>query len=125
MLKFLRWVIGRIILLFNFIFSPKSIKHSPEVQNNINANSKDLALYQLNACPFCVKVRRAAKRLNIPLETIDIKDQQNLDRLVSEGGKRTVPCLLINEKETDTWLYESKDIVAYLESWVQNQEVKA
>lgn len=125
MLKLLRWIIGRIILLFNFIFSPKSTNHSSEVQNNIDANSKAFALYQLNACPFCVKVRRAAKRLNIPLQTIDIKEEKNLQKLVNEGGKRTVPCLFINEENDNTWLYESKDIVAYLENWVKNQEVNA
>lgn len=45
----IRWVIGRIILLFNFIFSPKSPKRTLDEQTAIDAQTKSLSLYQLPA----------------------------------------------------------------------------
>jgi glutathione S-transferase len=43
--------------------------------------------------------------------------QQNSEHyqdLVNGGGKRTVPCLLIEENGKQDWLYESRDIISYL-----------
>ena len=63
----IRWVIGRIILFFDFIFSPSSPKRDEKIQAEMDSNTAHLNLYQLPACPFCVKVRRSLKRhgLNI------------------------------------------------------------
>ncbi len=112
----IRWPIGRLILLLNFIFSPKAVKRSAEQQQQLDEKTKNLALYQLSACPFCVKVRRAIKRngLNIELRNIS-QNKAYLDELIKEGGKRTAPCLRIEKKDEVTWLYESNDIIAYLD----------
>ena len=53
-------------------------------------------LYYKKQCPFCQKVLR-------------FMDQNDLVRI---GGKKQVPCLVINGKP----LYESDDIIAYLRS---------
>jgi glutathione S-transferase len=37
------------------------------------------------------------------------------DELIQGGGKPTVPCLKIERNGEDRWLYESGDIIAYLE----------
>ncbi|TPH16520.1 glutaredoxin family protein [Litorilituus lipolyticus] len=113
----IRWPIGRLILLLNFIFSPRSPKRSKEVQEKLNKQTQNLSLYQLPACPFCVKVRRAMKRegLNIELRNINTNDALR-EELIKEGGKRTVPCLRIEQDNGDVqWLYESSDVVAHLE----------
>jgi len=112
----IRWPIGRLILLLNFIFSPKAVKRSTEKQQQLDEKTQYLALYQLPACPFCVKVRRAIKRngLNIELRNIS-QNQAYLDELIKEGGRRTVPCLRIEKEDEVTWLYESNDIIAYLD----------
>ncbi|WP_076418645.1 MULTISPECIES: glutaredoxin [Colwelliaceae] len=111
----IRWILGRIILGLNFIFSPSSPKRDVNAQNEINAQTQHLSLYQLPACPFCVKVRRAIKRQGLQIDIRNIKDETYLNELVNEGGKRTVPCLKIAKPgETVTWLYESKDIINYL-----------
>ncbi len=113
----LRFIIGRFILLFNFIFSPKSVKRASDAQQKLNEQTANFSLYQLNACPFCVKVRRAVKRQNLSIELRDIKQESNLQALVVQGGKRTVPCLRIdNEDGSAKWLYESKDIIQYLDN---------
>lgn len=116
LMSMIRWPIGRLILLLNVIFSPKSIRRSADIQAQVDESTAHLALYQLPACPFCVKVRRAIKRngLNIELRNIN-KNQQHLDELLQGGGKRTVPCLAITESNGQVnWLYESKDIVHFL-----------
>lgn len=114
----IRWPIGRLILFFNFIFSPKSTQRSPEVQAEIDKKTQSLALYQLPACPFCVKVRRTIKRENLTIELRNInKNEAYFDELMKEGGKRTVPCLRIEKDNNEVqWLYESKDINQYLKN---------
>jgi glutaredoxin len=117
----IRWPIGRLILLLNAIFSPKSVKRSSEQQQLVDEKTKNLTLYQLPACPFCVKVRRAMKRNNLTIALRNI-NQNNayLDELIKEGGKRTVPCLRIDNNGNTEWLYESNDIISYLEKLAKN-----
>ena len=114
----IRWPIGRLILLLSFIFSPKSTKRIASKQSMADELTLSLKLYQLPACPFCVKVRRTIKRegLNIELRNINGKNDY-LDELVREGGKRTVPCLQITQDDDSvTWLYESSAINSYLQA---------
>lgn len=120
-MSLIRWPIGRLILLLNFIFSPKSPKRTVEEQRKVDAKTQNLSLYQLPSCPFCVKVRRTMKRegLNIELRNINQKNDYR-EELIREGGKRTVPCLRIAHPDGKVqWLYESKDIVSYLQQLVK------
>lgn len=120
-MSLIRWPIGRLILLINFIFSPRSPKRAQSEQEKINAKTKNLSLYQLPSCPFCVKVRRTMKRegLNIELRNINQKNDYS-EELTREGGKRKVPCLRIEKSDGEVqWLYESNDVVAHLQKLVK------
>ena len=110
----IRWILGRIILLLNFVFSPKKLKREAPLQAQIDAQTKHLQLYQYEACPFCVKVRRDIRRNGLNITTIDAKNESNKQRLMEQGGKVQVPCLRIEEGENISWLYESSAISAYL-----------
>lgn len=115
-MKVIRWVLGRVILLLNFLFSPKSIKRSDSEQEKVADAMAQIQLYQFEACPFCVKVRRAAKRLSLPLDTKDAKQAQWEQELINGGGQRKVPCLRIEGDDGNVeWMYESSDIITYLE----------
>jgi len=76
-------------------------------------------LYYFATCPFCIKVRMALwkMRLRIPLRNIH-RHAKYKKQLEEGGGKLQVPCLRI-EKEEDgvTWLYESDDIIRYLQEY--------
>jgi glutathione S-transferase len=75
-----------------------------------------MALYQYFACPFCIKTRRAIHRLNLPITLRDAQnDPEHRSALATDGGKIQVPCLRIDEPSGSRWLYESNDIIAYLE----------
>jgi len=114
----IRSILGKIILFYDSLFTPKPKARAPEDQARVNVAAQTMALYQFETCPFCVKVRRAAKRLNLPLEYRDVlKDKRFEDELIKGGGNRQVPCLRIEETPGNVkWLYESSDIVTYLES---------
>lgn len=114
--KAVRWILGKLILFLDWLFTPRSLQRNPEEQKQIEQQAQALKLYQYEACPFCVKVRRAMKRLNLPIETRDAKRQPNWrDELAREGGAVKVPCLRIDEGGKTQWMYESSDIVKYLE----------
>ncbi len=116
-MSLIRWPIGRLILLINFVFSPSSPKRSSAEQAKFDDKTKNLSLYQLPSCPFCVKVRRTMKRegLNIELRNINQKNDYR-EELISEGGKRKVPCLRIEKTDGQVqWLYESSDVIAHLQ----------
>ncbi|REJ85399.1 MAG: glutaredoxin [Acidobacteria bacterium] len=76
-----------------------------------------LVLYHFTSCPFCVRVRVATSRLGIDLPMKDIRaDPEARAELIEGGGSKQVPCLRIEEAEGGVrWLYESGDIVRYLE----------
>lgn len=108
--------LGRLIVLGDALTRPKSIERTAVAQAKINEQVKDLSLYQFYACPFCIKTRRAIHRLNLPIATRDAqKTGQHRDDLSKFGGKIKVPCLRIERENKDQWLYESNDIIAYLE----------
>ena len=116
-MKFIRWLLGRLILLFDWLFSPRGLRRSPAAQQAVDAQTSALVLYQYPACPFCVKVRRAMKRQSLHIETRDaLRDAQARQELLEGGGELKVPCLRIRDMEgEERWLYESSDIVYYLE----------
>lgn len=118
LMKAIRWPIGQLILLLNFIFSPRSPKRNSDEQAKIDDKTQSLSLYQLPSCPFCVKVRRTMKREGLKIELRNINGKNNFsEELVREGGKRKVPCLRIEKENSEVqWLYESSDIVAHLQA---------
>lgn len=112
-----RAVLGALILFFNWVFTPKSIKRDAVEQANVDAQTKMLTLYQFAACPFCVKVRRTMKRSGLNIETRDAKRSEKFkEELLQGGGALKVPCLRIEEDNGGVrWMYESGDIIEYLE----------
>lgn len=110
----IRWVLGRIILLLNFIFSPKKLKRESSAQSAVDAQTKFLQLYQYEACPFCVKVRRDIRRKGLNIDTVDAKKPDNKAYLLAQAGKVKVPCLRIEEGDKVAWIYESSAIINYL-----------
>lgn len=115
-MKIIRFILGQIILTLDWLTSPRIPKRNSAEQSVIDAQLSGLTLYQYKACPFCVKVRRAMKRLGAQIETLDAKrDATAAQQLVEGGGALKVPCLRIQHSEDEIeWLYESKSIIAYI-----------
>ncbi len=113
----IHWFLGSLILFINWLTTPKGIKRPAEMQTAINEQCQNLTLYQYKACPFCVKVRRSLKRLSLPVETRDPKRRDDAkNELIAGAGKLKVPCLKIDESTGGIqWLFDSKDIISYLE----------
>lgn len=110
----IRFVLGKIILMLDAMFSPTPINRSPDLQAKYDQQAKSLQVYQLVACPFCVKVRREVKRLNLNIEYKNVEEPQNQSDLMAGGKQDQVPCLKINQNGSVQWLYESDDIIQYL-----------
>ena len=115
-MSIIRWLIGSLILFFDWLFTPRGVKRDPAEQNQIDQQTAKLSLYQFKACPFCVKVRRAMKRQTLSIKTLDAKRCPNArQELLENGGKVKVPCLKIEDDQGKTeWLYESSAIISYL-----------
>ena len=59
--------------------------------------------------------KRAIKRLNLDIEIRDTqKEPKYRQELISEGGMSQVPCLRIEKNNSVVWMYESADIIKYL-----------
>ncbi|MFH3799671.1 TolC family protein, partial [Acinetobacter baumannii] len=92
-----------------------------QAQAEVERALRNLSLYQFRACPFCVKTRRAMHRLNLPMQLKDaMNDPQARQALLEGGGKVKVPCLRIEENGQVRWMYESSEIIAYLEGRFAN-----
>ncbi|MBL4613319.1 MAG: glutaredoxin [Magnetovibrio sp.] len=117
-MKFVRWFLGRLILTIDFLTRPKPVVRAKNAQDAIDAVTTKMSLYQFQACPFCVKIRRQIRKHSLHIELRDAKNNEAFkDELTREGGKHKVPCLRIeNGPQNVKWLYESKDIKSYLEA---------
>ncbi len=104
-------------IIGGWAFTPRSVNRDAEQQARIDEQTARLTLYQYEACPFCVKVRRAMKRQGLNIETRDVKRSDTArEELLAGGGDLKVPCLRIAEDEQSVqWMYESRDIIGYLE----------
>jgi glutaredoxin 3 len=75
-----------------------------------------IELFYFDACPFCQDVMIVLQELNIKVEMRNIfANQDNLNRLISDTGRRTVPCLYVDNNpmfesiDINKWLRENKD----------------
>lgn len=79
----------------------------------------NLEFYYFAACPYCQIVMEVIDRLNLKVTYKDIsRDQGALSNLVNDTGRRTVPCLYIDDKP----MHESRDIANWLEKNQSNLE---
>ena len=71
-----------------------------------------LELLYMPTCPYCRKVLAWMGEHDVEdVELLNVLEEpKNKERLIEEGGKDQVPCLLIDGKP----LYESSDIIDYL-----------
>lgn len=119
LLKALRKGVGSIVVLVDWVTRPKPLSRSAEDQAAAQAAMNGLSLYQLHACPFCVKTRRVLHKLNLKVDLKDIgKNSEHREALKEGGGRVMVPCLRIEENNEVRWMYESKDIIHFLEQRV-------
>ncbi len=115
LLSVARKLIGTIILAADRVTSPKKPAHSPQQQILLDEKTGNLTLYEMRACPFCVKVRREIKRLGLNIERRDVKHSDaDMDDLIQQGGKFQVPCLRVDNGSTTRWMYESDQIIDFL-----------
>jgi len=114
--KTLRAVLGPFLLLGNWLTRPKGVVRPPAEQQAVDARTRSLALYHFPTCPFCLKTRRTMRRLSLDIELRNARtDDTHRAALIAGGGKPQVPCLLVTDAAgSQTWLYESDAINAYL-----------
>ena len=116
LLKIFREGVGGLMAFVSYLTSPRKIKRDSDTQLEVNKQVESMSMYQYFACPFCIKTRRTVHRLNIPLEYRDaqVRGGEHRNTLEQQGGQIKVPCLRIDKGDETTWLYESNDIIAYL-----------
>ncbi|KZN13302.1 glutathione S-transferase N-terminal domain-containing protein [Marinomonas sp. TW1] len=116
LIKCIRNLLGGLIALIDLVTRGRKLKRSPEQQAKVNEETQHLALYQFFACPFCIKTRRAIYKFNLPIEKRSASEgSPHREDLLVGGGRVKVPCLRIEENGNVEWLYESSDIIQYLE----------
>ena len=115
--KPVRWVLGQLIIFIDWLTRPKPMQRSAEIQQEVDEQTQNMALYQFQQCPFCVKTRRQIRRLALNIESRDARnDPQWNQELINDGGKYQVPCLKITAADGSVqWMYESTEINQYLD----------
>ncbi|MBJ7539680.1 glutathione S-transferase N-terminal domain-containing protein [Marinomonas sp. C1424] len=117
LVKFIRNLLGVIIAIMDLATRGTKLKRSLEKQQQVNDEVKSLALYQFFACPFCIKTRRAMYKLNLPIDKRSASQGSPFrDELLTGGGQVKVPCLRIEQDGKVEWLYDSTEIIRYLQT---------
>jgi len=115
LVKLVRNALGSVVVFIDWVSRPKPIQRSPTEQIRVQSLFNGLSLYQFRACPFCVKTRRAIHALGVDVKLCDInKGKKHREALEQGGGRVKVPCLRIEENDEVRWLYESSEIIVYL-----------
>lgn len=114
--KNLRIVLGPFIHVWEFVSHPKGMVREPAQQAVVDAQCRNLALYQFKTCPFCMKVRQEMRRLSLNVERRDAQEEgPHRADLIRGAGQTKVPCLRITDASGNSqWLVESGAINAYL-----------
>ena len=121
-MKLIRWVLGRVIIFLDVLFSPKPLNRSKTLQFNIDKITKNYKLYQYYTCPFCVKVRRFFKKKSLKIELINAKKEHHKHDLIQNGGRQKVPCLRVQlENKTIRWIYESNNIIDFISREIESK----
>lgn len=112
----LRVILIPAVLLWEKLTTPKGMVRTPQDQQSVDEQTRNLVLYQFKTCPFCIKVRREIARLSLNIELRDAQhDEKNRADLLQGGGSLQVPCLKITDAQGQVqWMYESGDINAHL-----------
>lgn len=76
-----------------------------------------LELYQKESCPYCAKVRKKMEELDIDyICRTSLKGSKKREILKKLGGQEMIPFLVdTSEPNNLVMMYESEDIIAYLE----------
>lgn len=72
-----------------------------------------ITMYVKTGCPYCAKALAKIGDLGLEINELNIADESVAAELLEKGGKRQVPYLI--DDSTGTTMYESSDIVDYLE----------
>lgn len=115
--KTARLIVGPILLFIDWLATPRGIVRSAAAQQAVDMAARELVLYQFKTCPFCMKVRRACKRLSLRIKTRDAQHNAEIRKeLMQATGKVQVPCLRITAADGGvTWLLESGAIIRRLQ----------
>jgi glutaredoxin len=115
--RMLRLALMPFMLLWSKLGTPKGIKRTVEDQQKIDLACSKMALYHFKTCPFCIKARHEMARLSLPVTMRDAQhDPEHRADLLQGGGKVQTPCLRIADEQGHVqWLYESGDIIKYLQ----------
>ncbi len=125
--RLVRLILTPFMLIAEWLSTPKAISRNPAQQATVNAACQQLALYQFSACPFCIKVRKEIARLGLNIEKRNAQhNQQHRTDLATAGGKIKVPCLRIDSEQQPTeWLYESSEIIHYLQQRFDHEKTSS
>lgn len=84
--------------------------------NNTENNTK-YSLYYYDSCPFCARVLRSLDKVNAKVELRNImSDSAHRSALQQATRRTTVPCLRIESGAESQWMFESMDIMRFLQS---------
>ena len=96
--------------------------HGTEIQAAPVTKDAPLILYYRDDCPHCWNVLSylSDHHRELPMKEINLSDAAS-NELIIGGGKRQVPCLRIRENNGNkvTWLYQSAEIIKYLDEHSQ------
>ncbi|MFB1034181.1 MAG: glutathione S-transferase N-terminal domain-containing protein [Sinobacterium sp.] len=116
LINLIRNLLGGIIAAIDFITRGTKLKRTSQAQQQVETELEKISLYQFFACPFCIKTRRAMYKLNLPIVKRNASQGSPYrDELLQGGGRVQTPCLRIEKDDAVEWLYESSEIIRYLE----------
>ena len=80
----------------------------------------DITLYEVPGCPFCIRVQRKLEELDLEYDVVEVPRSHAARTEVKELSGQTGVPVIDDEAQGVEGMYESADIVAYLEETYGN-----
>jgi len=85
--------------------------------SSATAKNTKFSLYYYDSCPFCARVVRSLNKVNVEVELRNVMTDSAHRSALQQATKRTtVPCLRIDSGTNSKWMFESMDIMRFLQS---------
>ena len=81
------------------------------------SENTQFSLYYYDSCPFCARVLSSLRNIKVNVELRNIASDPNHRNALHKATRRTtVPCLRIDNGKDSQWMFESMDIMRFLQS---------
>ncbi|MDK2777889.1 MAG: glutathione S-transferase N-terminal domain-containing protein [Pseudomonadota bacterium] len=108
---------GKALNIVDRLVPVRPVARTSDEQNQLDRESRRMHLYFCRTCASSITVKRQCEKLGLRVVEKDVmRVNAYRNELVHGGGAPKVPCLRVDNGQSEEWLYSSDAILDYLKN---------